>query len=284
MDFGGESGEAVYCWQTSNTTGDAQCTTNCVRVTAANGTSFYPVVSMADDADSLRAEAFTGLQLDLWEPDRCKRSTVVHCAVVDWRVEQHCFRNGRTKQHQYFYSREHRQPFTSRQCLDWRSHGRLGVECGHFGIRQQWLARITWYLLSDMWTRNASLDVNWGRSLSDVTGRSSQCLWTASPRQVHWAESAPFMSMIFHVIWEKMRYRNVQDQGSIQLVLLSAKTIEGTRYEKAPSCSDSVPYRDISNQLDRTKISSQNRGVPFLNSPRTYPPSAAYPQGNSQYH
>lgn len=34
----------TYCWESSPTAGDAQCTYNCVRVTAANGTSFYPVV------------------------------------------------------------------------------------------------------------------------------------------------------------------------------------------------------------------------------------------------
>lgn len=34
----------AYCWESSPTAGDAQCTYNCVSVTAANGTTFYPVV------------------------------------------------------------------------------------------------------------------------------------------------------------------------------------------------------------------------------------------------
>ncbi|KIY00718.1 uncharacterized protein Z520_03383 [Fonsecaea multimorphosa CBS 102226] len=33
----------AYCWESSPTAGDAQCTYNCVAVTAANGTTFYPV-------------------------------------------------------------------------------------------------------------------------------------------------------------------------------------------------------------------------------------------------
>ncbi|OAP60094.1 hypothetical protein AYL99_05096 [Fonsecaea erecta] len=33
----------AYCWESSPTAGDAQCTFNCVAVTAANGTTFYPV-------------------------------------------------------------------------------------------------------------------------------------------------------------------------------------------------------------------------------------------------
>lgn len=32
------------CWQDSATAGDAQCTADCVSVTADNGTTFYPMV------------------------------------------------------------------------------------------------------------------------------------------------------------------------------------------------------------------------------------------------
>jgi hypothetical protein len=36
----------AICWQSNATSGDAQCTYNCVDVTAANGTTFFPLVSL----------------------------------------------------------------------------------------------------------------------------------------------------------------------------------------------------------------------------------------------
>jgi hypothetical protein len=44
--YGGETYFSALCWQSSDTSYDAACTMNCVRVTAANGTSFYPLVSI----------------------------------------------------------------------------------------------------------------------------------------------------------------------------------------------------------------------------------------------
>ncbi|RFU23608.1 hypothetical protein B7463_g12730, partial [Scytalidium lignicola] len=35
--------QAALCWQDSATAGDAQCTFDCVNVTASNGSIFYPV-------------------------------------------------------------------------------------------------------------------------------------------------------------------------------------------------------------------------------------------------
>ncbi|KAH8767158.1 hypothetical protein BGZ57DRAFT_856009 [Hyaloscypha finlandica] len=36
----------AFCWESSPTAGDAQCTFDCVAVTAANGTTFFPLVGM----------------------------------------------------------------------------------------------------------------------------------------------------------------------------------------------------------------------------------------------
>jgi hypothetical protein len=39
---------SAFRWQSSPTAGDAQCTFDCVAVTAANGTTFYPLVSSVE--------------------------------------------------------------------------------------------------------------------------------------------------------------------------------------------------------------------------------------------
>ena len=49
------SSEFASCWQSSATSGDAQCVAECVGVTAENGTSFYPLVRAETSTKSLTA-------------------------------------------------------------------------------------------------------------------------------------------------------------------------------------------------------------------------------------
>ncbi|KAE9364719.1 hypothetical protein N431DRAFT_431531 [Stipitochalara longipes BDJ] len=49
------------CWQSSPTAGDAQCTYECVAVTAANGTTFYPLGCNHTTATATGAPVSTSL-------------------------------------------------------------------------------------------------------------------------------------------------------------------------------------------------------------------------------
>src|ERR1700744_4222041 len=71
----------TYCWESSPTASDAQCTYNCVAVTAANGTTFYPVVSRSNihvtlEGSSPIFSAATGHHL---RPQQRVASRLPHC-------------------------------------------------------------------------------------------------------------------------------------------------------------------------------------------------------------
>lgn len=75
----------AYCWQTNSTAGDAGCTFDCVSVTAANGTAFYPVVILLSPRPAQKGENSKCPPLGLSSSFKQQHDHLRHRASLDQR-------------------------------------------------------------------------------------------------------------------------------------------------------------------------------------------------------